>query len=322
MDTNVLLKCGPTIGGTCMRVALVSDVHTNIEAWDTLTRHLEGVAPDQVWSLGDWLGYQDHFPLALWDRIRISRLPPLQLLENPDQWAVIGNHDLAVLNGSVQGLFNDEARRAIMRQRQAVENARDWQTEFAPWLQRHPYMLSPLRGVYLAHGVFYPDNPEFIPRWYPGRDVTHEQSFRKLSRWLANGSINNSDKLVALEGWYAPLILITGHTHHQGVWQRPPQPRPSEDWPLADSAQIPEERARECARNCAELRHVVRVSPSDSRPVWINPGSVGLQRDRLTQPPRCEEESQWVRYAVLEWDPAAQPIEATIYLYWLPVLAA
>jgi hypothetical protein len=250
----------------------------------------------------------------------------------PGYTAVIGNHDLGVLNVPHSGLFNGAADAAIQRQRRELQHVREWRTsagedgEFASWLRRQPYMLSPLPGVYLAHGVFYPNQPACMPQWYPGRDITHEQSFQSLLRWfgsrrdtvMTDNADQNSQLLVAAHRWDAPLILITGHTHHQGVWQRPKSPRLDEDWPIAEGAVVPHQEIIECAKRCEVLEHKVQVWPSVERPVWINPGSVGYPRDPATPQPRCTSGTwRWARYAVLEWD-VAQPNQALVYLYWLP----
>lgn len=328
MGKQILFRGAPTV-----RIALISDVHTNLAAWDALMDHLRNVASDQVWSLGDWLGYYDYFPLRLWDRLRTNSSPAMRhLYTTPGYSAVIGNHDLGVLNVPDSGLFNGAADAAIQRQRRELQHAREWRTpggkdgEFASWLRRQPYMLSPLPGVYLAHGVFYPDQPALMPQWYPGRDITHEQSFQRLLRWLRNGPVaatadnedQNSQLLVAANGWREPLILITGHTHHQGVWQRPNSPSLDQDWPMADGAVVPRQEIIECAQNCRVLEHKVQVWLSVERPVWINPGSVGDPRDLATPQPRCASGTwRWARYAVLEWE-VAQPTQALVYLYWLP----
>lgn len=301
-----------------MRVALISDVHTNLAAWDALIRHWQ-TRPDtidQIWSLGDWLGYHDHHPVHLWDRIKAGRLEALRdLLGNPAIQGVIGNHDIAVLDGGAAGSYNGTASRVISSQRRQVQFSEEWRDEIAPWLRCQPHMLSPLPGIYLAHGVFHPTQPHWMPQWYADRDLKHEQSFKELCDWLNHDPVRASNQLVAVHGWHKPLILVTGHTHQQGIWQRPPRPRLNENWPDVETARIPFERIANCAENSVALEHTVMVSLMPERPVWINPGSVGEPRDMATPTPGPNW--KWARYALLEWD-LAEPTQAVIHLYWLP----
>jgi diadenosine tetraphosphatase ApaH/serine/threonine PP2A family protein phosphatase len=82
-----------------MRVAVLSDIHSNAPA---LEAALEAVgAFDQLWVLGDIVGYGPH-PDAVVERLR-----------DLDAVAVQGNHDAAVLGRIPTGTFNDLARAAV-----------------------------------------------------------------------------------------------------------------------------------------------------------------------------------------------------------------
>lgn len=82
-----------------MRVAVLSDIHSNAPA---LEAALEAVgAFDQLWVLGDIVGYGPH-PDAVVERLR-----------ELDAVAVQGNHDAAVLGRIPTGTFNDLARAAV-----------------------------------------------------------------------------------------------------------------------------------------------------------------------------------------------------------------
>lgn len=41
-----------------MRIAIFSDIHGNIHALDAVRHDIEGQAPDQVYCLGDLVGYR------------------------------------------------------------------------------------------------------------------------------------------------------------------------------------------------------------------------------------------------------------------------
>jgi diadenosine tetraphosphatase ApaH/serine/threonine PP2A family protein phosphatase len=82
-----------------MRVAVLSDIHSNAPALDAV---LEAIAPyDQVWVLGDTVGYGPH-PDAVVARLRAE-----------GAIAVQGNHDAAVLGRIPIGSFNELAQEAV-----------------------------------------------------------------------------------------------------------------------------------------------------------------------------------------------------------------
>jgi diadenosine tetraphosphatase ApaH/serine/threonine PP2A family protein phosphatase len=85
-----------------MRVALISDVHANLPALEAVLRHAEARrALDQVWSLGDLVGYGPHPGECL---ALLRRYPFL---------SVVGNHDLAATGDLDTGEFNPDAAAAV-----------------------------------------------------------------------------------------------------------------------------------------------------------------------------------------------------------------
>jgi len=98
---------GPTVartsGSPCypdrVRIAVISDVHSNVAALDAM---LDALHPfDAVWHIGDAVGYGPQ-PVEA-----IERLAALQAT------SVLGNHDAAVLGTISSDWFNKEARAAI-----------------------------------------------------------------------------------------------------------------------------------------------------------------------------------------------------------------
>jgi diadenosine tetraphosphatase ApaH/serine/threonine PP2A family protein phosphatase len=82
-----------------MRVLVLSDIHSNAPALDAV---LEAMAPfDEVWVLGDIVGYGPH-PDQVVARLR-----------EEGALAVQGNHDAAVLGRIATGAFNELARDAV-----------------------------------------------------------------------------------------------------------------------------------------------------------------------------------------------------------------
>jgi len=82
-----------------MRVAVVSDVHSNLPALNAV---LGSLAPyDELWVLGDSVGYGPQ-PDEVIDRLR-----------SEGALAVLGNHDAAALGKIDVDAFNSDARTAI-----------------------------------------------------------------------------------------------------------------------------------------------------------------------------------------------------------------
>ena len=68
-----------------MRIALVSDVHANLEALEAVLKHIETENTDKICSLGDVVGYGSD-PSAC-----------LELVDKTCQLKLIGNHDYYAL---------------------------------------------------------------------------------------------------------------------------------------------------------------------------------------------------------------------------------
>jgi diadenosine tetraphosphatase ApaH/serine/threonine PP2A family protein phosphatase len=84
-----------------MRIAVISDLHANLEALDAVLEHLDREAPDLLVCLGDFVGYGPD-PNACIERTR----PRLGA-------AVLGNHDAAAVGARPIDDFNLMAQQAI-----------------------------------------------------------------------------------------------------------------------------------------------------------------------------------------------------------------
>ena len=96
-----------------MRIAVVSDIHSNLPALDAVLARIGSV--DAVWHLGDVVGYGPQ-PDAVVDRLtEIGAI------------GVRGNHDAAACGGAEIDWFNPEARAAMEWTRAAIsERTRAW----------------------------------------------------------------------------------------------------------------------------------------------------------------------------------------------------
>lgn len=96
-----------------MRIAVVSDIHSNLPALDAVLGRIGSV--DAVWHLGDVVGYGPE-PDAV-----VDRLTAIGAI------GVRGNHDAAACGGTEIDWFNPEARAAMEWTRAAIsETTRAW----------------------------------------------------------------------------------------------------------------------------------------------------------------------------------------------------
>ncbi len=96
-----------------MRYAFVSDVHGNLESLERAFEHI--AADDALVSLGDTVGYG------------ANPNECLALIRSRVRHAVLGNHDLAAIEGFGIEYFNDFAATAIRWTQGAIDAAgRDW----------------------------------------------------------------------------------------------------------------------------------------------------------------------------------------------------
>jgi diadenosine tetraphosphatase ApaH/serine/threonine PP2A family protein phosphatase len=116
-----------------MRIAILSDIHANLEALVEVERAVRQLSPDAVLCLGDVVGYGAS-PNECCDRVRA--LAGVVLL---------GNHDAAVCGRMDYGYYYDAARRALdwTAQRLSPENLE--------WLRSLPYTHQ-AAGVGFSHG--------------------------------------------------------------------------------------------------------------------------------------------------------------------------
>ena len=111
-----------------MRIAVLSDVHSNLVALDAVLADLGSV--DAVWVLGDVVGYGPE-PDGV-----VERLVEIGAV------AVAGNHDAAAVGAADVGWFNPDARVAIeWTQRRMAPRTRDWLAALPMSLAEPPAVL-------------------------------------------------------------------------------------------------------------------------------------------------------------------------------------
>ncbi len=114
-----------------MRIAILSDIHSNLAAFQAVLRHIESIGGmDKLWCLGDVVGYgpDPHECIAL-----LQRFNPV---------CVAGNHDLAAVGAISTADFNTAAARANQwTAEQLTEDDCDFLQYLPPTLNEGPFTL-------------------------------------------------------------------------------------------------------------------------------------------------------------------------------------
>ncbi len=127
-----------------MRYAILSDIHSNLEALTAVLDALTGECVDRVVCLGDLVGYGAD-PTACLDR-----------LEAAGAISVCGNHDWACIGKCELGWFNDAARAAVLWTRDQLGFAH------LDWLRRLP-LVAIEETLTLVHGTLtHPERFEYL----------------------------------------------------------------------------------------------------------------------------------------------------------------
>jgi diadenosine tetraphosphatase ApaH/serine/threonine PP2A family protein phosphatase len=116
-----------------MRVAVISDIHSNLPALEAVLADVDRESPDEIWCLGDIVGYGPQ-PNECADLVR-----------ERSALSLCGNHDLAVLGAIDVGDFTGDAGTAARWTTGVLgEPQAEWLGELSP--------LGDRPGVELYHG--------------------------------------------------------------------------------------------------------------------------------------------------------------------------
>jgi len=130
-----------------MRIAVLSDIHSNMEAFSAVLDDIEGAAKEgapieQVISLGDNIGYGPE-PEEVILRLKRDQIP-----------SVMGNHERALADETFCKPFNPSAKKALLINRQLLSKVSiDYISTLAPFLICH--------GARFVHGV----PPDHVDRY-------------------------------------------------------------------------------------------------------------------------------------------------------------
>ncbi|MBN1968623.1 MAG: metallophosphoesterase family protein [Candidatus Delongbacteria bacterium] len=95
-----------------MKIAVISDIHSNLEALLSVIRKIEEEKVDRIYCLGDIVGYGPNPNECI------------ELIKSVSDKVVLGNHDSAVLGYTSTALFNEYAKNATVwtRKNLSAEN--------------------------------------------------------------------------------------------------------------------------------------------------------------------------------------------------------
>ncbi len=159
------------------RIAVVSDIHSNLEALEEVLARLRG---EEVYCLGDIVGYGGN-PNEVVERIRELGIG-----------TVIGNHDQAVVTGET-GMFNARAAMAVGWTARQLSSAN---LEYLRSLPRELRVTADRVTAYMAHG-----SPDYL--WEYVDPATHSQLFGHYLQKLGA-------RVIALGHTHVPYVWNEG----------------------------------------------------------------------------------------------------------------
>lgn len=117
------------------RLALISDIHANLEALQSVLADVEHLGADRIICLGDVVGYGPD-PAAC-----------VEIVYDLCEVTIVGNHDEAAIQSDAPGGFNPAALASILFTRESL--TRIHKNTIRAWEQRRL-----VEGVALTHGSF------------------------------------------------------------------------------------------------------------------------------------------------------------------------
>jgi predicted phosphodiesterase len=171
-----------------MRIAVLSDLHSNVHALQAVLDRLEHQQIDRVFVLGDIFGY---YPWALQVYTLLQALPyPATVIK--------GNHDEMIMKRQQDASWpvNAAYAGAIMQNLAEITDTPAWE-----WLQALSFHQEcSIDGLHFAlihgtpddaeNGRYYPDNTHVFP-WFPvaGQYLLMGHTHYPLTRHLPSGGI-------------------------------------------------------------------------------------------------------------------------------------
>lgn len=138
-----------------MLLAVISDIHANLEAFQAVLADIDRHSPAAIVSLGDNIGYGPD-PEAVLDLLASRCIP-----------SVRGNHEWAVADPARERGFNSQAREAVWRTRELLS------PQAIALVATYPTSLA-LYGCRFVHGLPPNDTTTYL---FEAGDVTLRRAF-------------------------------------------------------------------------------------------------------------------------------------------------
>ncbi|MCO5168546.1 MAG: metallophosphatase family protein [Planctomycetes bacterium] len=159
------------------RYAIISDLHSNVEAVTAVLDDIRSQQVDDIICLGDIVGYGP------------EPRPVLEMTMKTVRVSLMGNHDEAVLKGAQN--FNAWAREAIDWTREEIQVKDGKESDRWEYLKRMPLRFQ-TNGLYFVHGSPRQPTIEYI-----------------LREDIYNGAYEKFDEIFAS----FEKVLFVGHSH-------------------------------------------------------------------------------------------------------------
>jgi predicted phosphodiesterase len=136
-----------------MQIAVLADIHGNLEAFQTVLEDLDKQAVDVVYCLGDFIDYGADSEVVAKEIIR-RKIP-----------TVIGNHEYALLDSRILGALNEIAYESLMITKNLISEVT------LDFIRTLPIYLV-AENIRFVHGV-PPDSFEDYIVYYPDRYLNY-----------------------------------------------------------------------------------------------------------------------------------------------------
>jgi predicted phosphodiesterase len=134
-----------------MRIALLSDIHSNLESLTSVLNELNKIGYDELICLGDIIGYGPD-PEAC-----------LDIVFNKAKIILMGNHEQALLKPELLNDFNTYARESLLW---TSVNISEKSTKLLSYLKIEHYYDS---IMFVHSNPLYPENWDYIANYYDAR---------------------------------------------------------------------------------------------------------------------------------------------------------
>lgn len=190
-----------------VHVALLSDVHSNMQALGAVFEDVDEVNPDRIAFLGDAVGYNAH-PAEC-----------LSMLRDRCSAMILGNHDEAVAEGGEEW-FNRAARAGVEYSRTALD------ADAISFLRSLPTQTE-VANIHLVHGSPRGPTTEYV---FPD---THPEALEQMVNHPSVGDV----EMIAMGHTHVPFVReIAGLTVlNVGSVGQPRDGDPRASWALVDT---------------------------------------------------------------------------------------